>query len=112
MKSRIVKRLVTSLIASVSFGFLAAEGGMANLSNPSEIAYFCYMINEQGVLINLERMCQPNPIPQSVQAVAEISPQPANVNTGNSGRCDFPWQTDSRGRQCGARAASQRSGGR
>ncbi len=112
MKSRIVKQLVTSFGIAISLGFLTIERSMANLSNPPEVAYFCYMIDEQGVLINLERMCQPRPRLQAVQASVEVSPQPANVSASDSGSCDFPWQTDSRGRRCGARAASQRSGGR
>ena len=33
-------------------------------------------------------------------------------NNNSDGNCNYSWQTDSLGRQCGGRSASQRSGGR
>lgn len=46
------------------------------------------------------------------QAISSGSSTVGAVRTSGSGKCDYPWQTDSRGRRCGARAASNRPSGR
>jgi len=60
MKFHILKRLIGSLAIATSLGLMAAESARAGVANLPAIAYFCYMIDQQGVLIDLELVCDPN----------------------------------------------------
>jgi len=67
---------------------------------------------EQSAVANFLCSNTEDSIQAMLQNTRDITPPSTPFTTLSSGNCDFPWQLDSKGRKCGNRAATRRSGGR
>ncbi|MEP0872439.1 hypothetical protein NDA01_21725 [Trichocoleus desertorum AS-A10] len=76
----------------------------------------CYMQNRAGQMFDLTGLCDSagSPVTSSFSSSGFSSGSVGSSSGGGSGSgpCDTPDDLDSRGRRCGARAASERAGGR
>jgi len=88
-----------------------SNGDLNAYSNPEEDLEYLSMLNDlESLRASRERLSQ---MGDQVNEAFEVMVNSANYygGTNGSGICDYPWQTDSLGRQCGDRAASERPGG-
>ena len=106
---------------------LASDPLFPKVSHNKAKNQFCYMHSSQGYSLDLSALCgsqKMNDPSQTTRAtsskttltngVPSLSNGTANgvPSLSSTGKCDFPWQTDSLGRECGDRSASRRPGGR
>ena len=103
---------------------LASDPSFPKVSHNKAENQFCYMHSSQGYSLDLSALCGSQKMNESRQTTratyrpstqaASKSPRAANgaPSLSSTGKCDFPWQTDSLGRECGDRSASRRPGGR
>ncbi|MBU6230118.1 MAG: hypothetical protein KGQ93_10540 [Cyanobacteria bacterium REEB459] len=89
MRFYMIKRLVGALTISVSLGLLTGPSAKAGLSTLPAIAYRCYMINAQGVLINLELVCDPNARLRAAAAAKDAERRKRALKQGEAVYCNF-----------------------
>ncbi len=89
MKSHIGKWTASSVAISISLGLLTGPSAKAGLSNLPEIAYACYMINSQGVLINLELVCDPKARLRAATVAEDAERRKLALKRGEAVYCKF-----------------------
>jgi hypothetical protein len=88
-----------------------SNGDVNGYSNPEEDLEYLSMLNDlESLRASRVRLSQMGDL---INEDFEVMVNSANYYGGTNGSdiCDYPWQTDSLGRRCGNRAASERPGG-
>lgn len=121
-----MKLILTSAIAlaTTAIGTLPALGQVLQpVVWTHSYAPLCYLVDSQGRVYDLTSICGYQGSPWSVTP-SQPTDRPTFSSSGSgaasssgsgsssSGRCDYDWQTDSRGNACGNRAANKKPGGR
>jgi hypothetical protein len=106
------------LIFSAAFAFFPAPSFSQSVDYPivpnetiTQVGLVCYMEMEQGVTLNLQRLCGEVPVANTEEFVGDAIANGSSGVTNSSGNCQFESDLAADGSRCGRRAASARPGG-
>ncbi len=97
MKPHNITTIVSGLGLTAALTLVMAGSARAGVSNPPAIAYFCYMINSEGILIDLESVCNPNArlraAAEAARAAEEAERRKLALERGEPVYCKFLTET-------------------
>jgi hypothetical protein len=99
------------LLPATAFAKPMSDTGYPVVSVEETLDFSCYAHTEDGKGLDLRGLCR---LINSSSNTSTSGIGSRNTLLGgrtSTGNCDFSWQTDSAGRRCGGRAASERPGG-